>query len=141
MKQWVKLTADKLNQYLTAMNSFLKQNYATQKKLLTHNSRARHLRTIYKTLNAFVRGLDRWACSVLDLDDMIYISEAVKRDFEFTIWAMKLAHAAGASFSSFLKLRAGLRTFDVTIFTDASKIIGVGGLSSTGDYFKQNGLT
>ena len=137
VKQWVKLTADKLNKYLTAMNLFLKQDHATQREFLTHIGRARHMGTIYKTLNAFARGLERWAYSVSDLDDVIHISEAIKRDFEFTIWAMKLAHEEGASFSSFLKPRAGLRSFDVTIFTDASNTIGVGGISSTGDYFQQ----
>ena len=137
VKQWVKLTADKLNKYVTAMKSFLKQTHATQREFLTHIGRARHMGTIYKTLNAFARGLERWAYSVPDLDDIIHIAEAVKRDFEFTTWAMELAHKEGASFSSFLKPRAGLRPFDVTIFTDASKTIGVGGISSTGDYFQQ----
>ena len=137
VKQWVKLTEDKLNKYVSAMNSFLKQDHATQREFLTHIGRARHMGTIYKTLNAFARGLERWAYSVPGLEDFIHISEAVKRDFEFTIWAMKLAHTEGASFSSFLKPRAGSRSFDVTIYTDASKTVGVGGISSTGDYFQQ----
>ena len=65
---------------------------------------------------------------------MIHISEAVKRDFEFTICAMELAHEEGASFSSFFKPQP--ESFDITIFTDASKTIGVGGISSTGYYFQ-----
>ena len=95
VKQWVKLTADKFIKYVTEMRSFLQKSKAPQREFLTHIGRARHMGTIYKTLNAFARGLERWAYSVAELDDMIHISEAVKRDFGFTIWAMELAHQQG----------------------------------------------
>ena len=134
VRQWVKLTADKFHKYVTEMKSFLQKRKAPQREFLTHIGRARHMGTIYKTLNAFARGLERWAYSVPELEDMIHISEAVKRDFEFTIWAMELAHKEGASFSSFFKPQP--ESFDITIFTDASKSIGVGGISSTGHYFQ-----
>ena len=113
------------------MDAFLAKIYATQREFLKHIGRARHMGTIYKTLNAFARGLERWAYSVNQLDDLIHISQPVKRDFDFTMWAMKLAHQEGASFSSFIKPRTETNAFDVTIYTDASKTVGVGGISST----------
>ena len=136
VNQWVKLTADKLHKYVTEMKGFLSRDYATQREFLKHIGRARHMGTIYKTLNAFARGLERWAYSVSSLDAVIHISREVKRDFEFTIWAMELAHKEGASFSSFLKPNPGVRSFDFTILTDASVTIGIGGICSSGHYFQ-----
>ena len=138
VKQWVKLTEEKLNKYVSGIEMFLKKLHAPQREFLKHIGRARHMGTIYKALNAFARGLERWAYSKrnLQLDDLIHISEAVIRDFEFTIWAMKLAHEEGAPFSSFLKPMSRRHKAEITILTDASLTIGVGGIASTGDYFQ-----
>ena len=138
VKQWVKLTEDKFKKYVSDIRAFLQKSHATQREFLKHIGRARHMGTIYKALNAFARGLERWAYSKrnLKLDDLIHISEAVTRDFEFTIWAMKLAHEEGAPFTSFLKPMSRKNKSDVTILTDASLTIGVGGIASTGDYFQ-----
>lgn len=135
-KQWVKLTDKKFEKYTTGIREFLSKTTATQHEFLRHIGRARHMGTIYRVLNAFARGLERWAYTVKHLTDIIHISNAVKRDFEFTLVGMELAHKEGAPFSSFFRYIDGPARSDVTIYTDASLTIGIGGISSTGHYFQ-----
>ena len=136
-KQWVELPQEKYDKYVTAVKLFLSKPRATQHEFLSHIGRARHMGTIYRVLNAFARGLETWAYSVKKLTDFIDITPAVARDFEILLAGMKLAHSEGAPFSSFFRYSKGPSTTDITIFTDASLTVGIGGISSTGHYFQQ----
>ena len=133
INQWIKLPEDKVNKYNQDLEALLKRQSVTQRELLSHIGRTRHMASIYRPLAAFARNLERWAYSVSSLPHHIRISRPLKNDLRLCMWAISRASQYGISFDQFLK---PMDNPDITIFTDASLKIGLGGFSSDGHWYK-----
>ena len=132
-RQWLKLPADKVDKYTLDLQQLLNKKSVTQRELLRHIGRTRHMASIYRCLSAFARNLESWAYSVSRLSHHIKISKPLKNDINLCIWAMNRASLYGISFEHFLR---PVDRPDITIYTDASLKVGVGGISDKGHWFK-----
>ena len=133
VKQWVKLEDSKVKKYVDAIQTVIAQKTITARELLTHVGRTRHMGTIYRPLNAFARGLEKWVYSQRHLDSSINITKPVINDLEFCIWAMQHANKYGTSFDYFIR---SVKDPDVVIHTDASLKIGLGAITDDGRYIQ-----
>lgn len=135
-RQWVKLPLSKLKKYTDFIKSILKSDYVTARTLLKAIGKARHMGTIYKPLNAFARGLESYVygTKITDLDRDIHVSNMLRDDLNFLLFAMNAANKYGVPFSYFVR---DVKNEDITLHTDASLTVGIGGIASTG-YFVQN---
>ena len=134
-KQWISLPPEKITRYVTDLNKILSNQSITQRQLLSHIGRIRHMASIYRPLAAFARNLEVWAYSVKQLSHHIRMSRPLKNDIELAIWGIKRAAQYGISFNQFLK---PMDIPDITIYTDASFNIGLGGYSDQGHWFKND---
>ena len=60
-RQWLSLPHDKVERYISEMKAAIARPSITKRDLLRHIDRTRHMGSIYRTLSAFVRNLERWA--------------------------------------------------------------------------------
>ena len=107
----------------------------SQRELLTHIERTRHMASIYRPLAAFARNLECWAYSVKKLSHHVRLSKPLRNDIDLCIWGITQASQFGISFNQFLK---PMHIPDITFYTDASLKIGLGGYSDNGFWFKNN---
>lgn len=136
VKWRVRLPDRKAVKYVGNMELLMAKPKATKLEFLKCVGQVRHGGTIFRPLNAFARGLERWAYTVEELHEKINITEPVKRDLRFACWALKLANKIGADIDSFRHTIKEPIKVDATIYTDASVTIGVGGIISTGYYYQ-----
>ena len=134
-KQWLSLPKEKVDKYISDLNKLLNKTSVTQRELLTHIGRTRHMASIYRPLAAFARNLESWAYTVKLLSHHIRITRPLKNDINLCIWAMRQASKVGISFDQFLK---PMHIPDIIIYTDASLKVGAGGFSSKGHWFQTN---
>ena len=133
INQWIKLPTEKVEKYIKSMRELINKKTVTQRELLSHIGRTRHMGSIYRPLSAFARNLEVWAYSVVGLYTHINIKNALREDLKLCVWAMLEANKYGVSFEFFLK---PMDNPDITLYTDASLLIGIGGISDKGHWFK-----
>ena len=114
----------------------MRQQRASKRIFLEILGQLRFDETIYRTFNAFIRGIERCAVTVQNLDDNINIHAATIRDLATALRMLQIAHNRVATFSSFRDRLNANSKFDLTIYTDAALIVGVGGICSNGTYFQ-----
>lgn len=125
IKQWCKIPLEKLHKYISGLCELQTRKTVTQRELLSHIGRTRHMGTIYRPLNAFARGLECWAYSVPYLHSHINISKAFKRDINLCKWAITHAAKIGVSFDFILQ---PISLITITARTDAALVVGgIGG--------------
>ena len=134
--QIVRLTTKKFHRYSQRVIWLMQQQNASKRIFLEIIGKLRFAGTIYRTFNAFIRGIERWTITVNNLEEKIIIHAAIIRDLSTALKMLKLAHERGAPFSSFRHRLHKDSQFDMTIYTDASLTIGVGGICSNGTYFQ-----
>ena len=147
--QRVKLTEKHYKKYTTYVEAILSEERVTVKTFLKVIGKLRYAGSIYRPLNAFVRSLEKWVHTKknrrwfkgvyqLNLRSWINITKPVRRDFVACLRMLKMAHEKGASFESFRMNKGEEKTYDVTIYTDASGSdkLGIGGIASTGEYYQ-----
>ena len=135
--QWLKLPDDKYNKYIKQLIAVKKLQYISAKNLLSIIGKARHMGTIYRPLNAFARGLEKYVYTgtpKIDLTKQIHLSKALIRDLEFLMYAMEQANKFGVPFTYFVR---PLNKPDIICYTDASLTVGIGGVASSGHYIQQ----
>ena len=133
VRQWLSLPKEKVFKYTTELEQLKTKKSVTKRELLSHIGRIRHMASIYRPLAAFARSLEIWAYSVKHLSHHIRMTKPLKNDIEFCIWAINRASQYGISFDQFLK---PMNIPDITLFTDASLKVGLGGFSDQGHWFK-----
>lgn len=134
--QTVRLTDAKQKKYVSGIQKLLRKTHATRRVLLSHIGRVRFAGSIYRPLNAFARGMERWAFTVKKEDDFVHISPGVKRDFNLAVWGINHANKRGAKFNTFRHSFNKPLRIDATILTDASVTVGVGGICSLGQHYQ-----
>ena len=132
-RQTLSLPKEKVTKYIREMKVVKSKRSITKRNLLSHIGRTRHMATIYKSLAAFARNLEVYAHSVKELHHFIHINKALRSDLDLCIWGMKQASTFGVPFEFFLKPR---EIPEITITTDASSLVGVGGFDDKGSYFQ-----
>ena len=132
-KQWICLPSEKIEKYISELKLAINSQSITKRQLLSHIGRIHHIASIYRPLAAFARNLEAWAYSVKYLSHHIRVSRPLRNDLELAIWGIKRAAEYGISFDQFLK---PMDSPDITLFTDASLNIGLGGYSDHGHWFK-----
>ena len=131
--QTISLPRSKVDRYVNDLKELLTKKSVTKRQLLSHIGRTRHMATIYHSLAAFARSLEIYAYSVRELHHFININTAFKRDVDLCIWAIERASSVGVAFDFILKPR---QIPDITITTDASSSVGIGGFDDRGKYFQ-----
>ncbi|MCP4910588.1 MAG: hypothetical protein GY907_07760, partial [Bacteroidetes bacterium] len=131
-KQWIKLESEKVEKYCAYMRTLIQRKWITKRELLSVIGRTRHMASIYRSLSAFARSLEIFACSWTVLDEYVKMTKYLKRDLELCIWAMKRADEYGVSFDFYLQ---PINKPDVICYTDASAI-GIGGITNRGQWFQ-----
>ena len=144
-RQWVRLGDEKFNRYKTFLISIISMEWISELTLLKAIGRARHAATIYKALSAFARGLEtfipyqnrpryRGKLVKLGLGPDIKNSPALRERIRCLLRCMTIANKIGVPFKYFRKTRQDKPDF--RIITDASMLIGAGGIASDGTYFQ-----
>ena len=118
INQWIKLPSEKVDKYNKDLKTLLQRQSVTQRELLSHIGRTRHMASIYRPLEAFARNLESWASSVSNLSHHIRLSRPLKNDLKLCMWAISRAAEYGISFDQFLR---PAEIPDITIYTDASQ--------------------
>ena len=134
--QIVKLTKKKYDDYLQLLNELENTQSITQRELLSIIGKLRFAASIYRYFNAFVRGLEYWTRCVKKLYHRITIHDAIKRDLQTCKRMLIFAHKSGTPFKYFRFPLNSNSSFDLTIYTDASLTIGMGGICSDGTFFQ-----
>ena len=133
VRQWLSLPPDKVEQYVSDLQRVINMRSIKKRYLLSHIGRTRHMASIYRPLAAFARNLEVWAYKCNHLDHHIRITAPLRKDLKLCIWGMQRAAQYGISFDQFLK---PMDIPDITIHTDASLLIGIGGISDKGHWFQ-----
>ena len=136
LTQIVRLTEKKYVKYVQAVNHLKNQKSASKRHFLQVIGQLRFAGTIYKIFNSYIRGIERYAHSAKKLHHKITITSDIIRDLNTVLIMLKLAHERGTPFSAFRHQLNKDSKFDITIYTDASGSIGVGGICSDGSYFQ-----
>ena len=103
-RQWLSLPKEKVDKYVHDIKIAMNRPSITKRHLLKHIGRTRHMASIYRTLSAFSRNLERWAyAKPIHLDHHIRMSRPLKNDLKLCIWAIRRAAEYGISFNQFLK--------------------------------------
>ena len=134
--QIVKLTDDKYKKYQESISDLKHRQTATKRYFLKVIGRLRFAGTIYRIFNAFIRGIERYAHSVRKLYHKIDITHDIRRHLDTVSVMLKFAHDHGTPFNAFRHRLNSNSNFDITIYTDASGSIGIGGICSNGYYFQ-----
>ena len=127
------LPTEKSDKYISDLTRVLSKKSISQRELLTHIGRTRHMASIYRPLAAFARNLECWAYSVKKLSHHVRLSKPLKNDIQLCIWGINQASKFGISFDQFLK---PMHIPDIKLYTDASLKIGLGGYTDDGKWFQ-----
>jgi hypothetical protein len=138
-RQWIRLSDRKYNKYMTLFAHVLTLRYISESILLSVIGKARYASSIYRALSAFARGLE-YFIPYAERDVRLGRGPAIRNSSVFRIRlqcvmdCMTIANKHGVPFAYCLRPRS--HSFDYTIVTDASLLIGVGGICSDGSYFQ-----
>ena len=135
IRQWVRLSDDKYIKYSKFLKEILDKKRITIHTLQKLVGRIRYVASIYRPLNAWARGLEKYIYSPLaSTAEEFIITKNLRRDLLFVQWALDQATQFGVPWDYFAVWN---QTPIVTAYTDASLLIGVGGFASNGLYFQQ----
>ena len=143
-RQWVRFSDEKLARYLAFFRFVSTCEWIPERVLLSVIGKARHFASIYKPLSAFARGLEAfipyknrpWSHrqQKLGRGPAIRNDARLKSRIDLLIRSMIIANKVGVPFTYFTRLKQ--RRPDFRIVTDASMLIGAGGIASDGTYFQ-----
>ena len=138
-KQWVHLSDQKLEKYLQFYDDLLPLTFIPEHTLLSAIGKGRHVASIYRPLSAFARGLEAFIpyanrTTKLGKGPHIRNSAILRNRIRCLRRCMLTANKVGVPFSYFTRPDKG--PFDFTIVTDASMLIGLGGVISDGSFFQ-----
>ena len=141
-RQWVRLSDEKHDRYHSFFSAVLQWEWISELVLLSIIGKARHVATIYKPLAAFARGLEFFIPyhSVKERGHKLGRGPSIRNDWRLKarlqclIDCMEIANRVGVPFSYFVRMKD--LTPDIRIVTDASMLIGAGGIASDGSYFQ-----
>ena len=153
IRQWVRLAPEKVVAYLLLIDDVLTKTHIDGFQMLSLVGKARNMGTVYKPLFAFARGLEAYVYkdyhsvilkqlqkhngdrSKIDfaahLRPHISLCPSLRRDIAVLKRFMQIASKYGTPFSYFVR---DIHKPDVTLWTDASLTVGVGGYSDDGFY-------
>ena len=142
IRQWVRLSDEKHDRYQSFFAAVLQWDWIPELVLLSIIGKARHAATIYKHLAAFARGIEFFIpySTVLPRNKKLGRGPSIRNDWRLKariqclMDCLRVANKVGVPFSYFVRLKD--LTPDMRIVTDASMLIGAGGIASDGSYFQ-----
>lgn len=142
IRQWVRLSDEKHDRYQSFFGTVLQWEWITEMVLLSVIGKARHAATIYKPLAAFARGLEFFIPyhSVRERGRKLGKGPSIRNDWRLKarlqclMTCLETANRVGAPFAYFVRMRD--LTPDIRIVTDASMLVGAGGIASDGTFFQ-----
>ena len=133
----VRLGDEKYHKYRRRITDILENGtrYIDAHDLLSIIGQARHMGSIYRPLNAFARGLEKYIYDGRGQlrFKQIHISDAVKQDLFFLRRAMDRCNKYGTPYAYFVR---NPKRHDIVCWTDASLTVGVGGYSTANSFFQ-----
>lgn len=138
-RQWVRLDDEKFGKYITLFRYVMRLQFVNEHTLLSVIGKARHMATIYRPLHAFARGLESFIpysnrTTKLGRGPAIRTSAIFRSRLQVLIDCSIIANKIGVPFSYFSRPKSN--DFDFTVITDASMLVGAGGLASDGTFFQ-----